>query len=46
MSEQNNLPEQEVEAQENLEQVVEDAPQGSEELSLEAEIAVLNADKL
>ncbi|WP_372768798.1 nucleotide exchange factor GrpE [Pseudoalteromonas sp.] len=43
MSEQNNQPEQEVEAQENLEQVAEEL-QGGEELSAEAEIAVLNAE--
>ena len=43
MSEQNNQPEQEVEAQENLDQVAEEL-QGSEELSAEAEIAVLNAE--
>lgn len=43
MSEQNNQPEQEVEAQENLEQVAEEL-QGGEELSPEAEIAVLNAE--
>ncbi|AIY65316.1 nucleotide exchange factor GrpE [Pseudoalteromonas piratica] len=43
MSEQNNQPEQEVEAQENLDQVAEEL-QGSEELSAEAEIAVLHAE--
>lgn len=43
MSEQNNQPEQEVEAQENLDQVAEEL-QGSEELNAEAEIAVLHAE--
>merc|ERR1712173_131119 len=43
MSEQNNQPEQEAEVQETLDQVAEEL-QGGEELSAEAEIAVLNAE--